>query len=478
MTKSNIYKLLGPLLFFIILILDAPNGMSNEGFRLLGIIIWMAVWWISEVVPIAVTSLLPIILFPSLNILNIQQTGANYGHKYIFLFIGGFILANAIQKWNLHKRIALNIILKIGGSTDKIILGFMLATGFLSMWISNTATTVMMLPIALSVINQLKDHPETLENENIVFGKALMLGVAYSASAGGIATLIGTPPNLIFAGFVQENFNIEISFFQWMKIGFPVSIILMLFIWWFLTKYAFKLNKTGFPGGKEEIKKILSKMGKINNEEKKILIVFTLTILSWIFRKNTINLIIPNFDDSMIAISSAIILFILPSKNKKEPIMKWKDALTIPWGILLLFGGGLSIAKGFQATGLDHWIGDQLSFLTFSSSLLVIFLIIAGVNFLTEMTSNMATTAMLLPVMIPIANIMQINPFLLLVGTTLAASCAFMLPVATPPNAVVFGSKLLKISDMVKAGILINIFSIIIILIMVYFGMPIFWNLS
>ena len=478
MTKSNIYKLLGPLLFFIILILDAPNGMSNEGFRLLGIIIWMAVWWISEVVPIAVTSLLPIILFPSLNILNIQQTGANYGHKYIFLFIGGFILANAIQKWNLHKRIALNIILKIGGSTDKIILGFMLATGFLSMWISNTATTVMMLPIALSAINQLKDHPETLENENKVFGKALMLGVAYSASAGGIATLIGTPPNLIFAGFVQENFNIEISFFQWMKIGFPVSIILMLFIWWFLTKYAFKLNKTGFPGGKEEIKKILSKMGKINNEEKKILIVFTLTILSWIFRKNTINLIIPNFDDSMIAISSAIILFILPSKNKKEPIMKWKDALTIPWGILLLFGGGLSIAKGFQATGLDHWIGDQLSFLTFSSSLLVIFLIIAGVNFLTEMTSNMATTAMLLPVMIPIANIMQINPFLLLVGTTLAASCAFMLPVATPPNAVVFGSKLLKISDMVKAGILINIFSIIIILIMVYFGMPIFWNLS
>ena len=477
MTKSNIYKLLGPLLFFIILILDAPNGMSNEGFRLLGIIIWMAVWWISEVVPIAVTSLLPIILFPSLNILNIQETGANYGHKYIFLFIGGFILANAIQKWNLHKRIALNIILKIGGSTDNIILGFMLATGFLSMWISNTATTVMMLPIALSVINQLKDHPETLENENKVFGKALMLGVAYSASAGGIATLIGTPPNLIFAGFIQENFNIEISFFQWMKIGFPVSIILMLFIWWFLTKYAFKLNKTGFPGGKEEIKKILSKMGKINNEEKKILIVFTLTILSWIFRKNTINLIIPNFDDSMIAISSAIILFILPSKNNKEPIMKWKDALTIPWGILLLFGGGLSIAKGFQATGLDHWIGDQLSFLTFSSSLLVIFLIIAGVNFLTEMTSNMATTAMLLPVMIPIANIMQINPFLLLVGTTLAASCAFMLPVATPPNAVVFGSKLLKISDMVKAGILINIFSIIIILIMVYFGMPIFWNL-
>ncbi len=472
MTKKSLYKILGPLVFVSTFFLSTPDEMSENGFRLLGVILWMAIWWISEVVPIAVTALLPIILFPSLNILNIQETGSNYGHKYIFLFIGGFILANAIQKWNLHKRIALNIILKIGGSTDKIILGFMLATGFLSMWISNTATTVMMLPIALSVINQLNDHPATLENENKVFGKALMLGVAYSASAGGIATLIGTPPNLIFAGFAQDNFNIEISFFQWMKIGLPISIVLMVFIWLLLTKYAFKLNKVGFPGGKEEIKRLLFKMGKISNEEKKILFVFTLTILCWIFRKNTINLLIPNFDDSMIAISSAIILFILPSKDKKEPILKWKDAVTIPWGILLLFGGGLSIAKGFQSTGLDIWIGEQLTFMTFTNSFIIILIVVAGVNFLTEMTSNMATTAMLLPVMIPIANLMQINPYLLLVGTTLAASCAFMLPVATPPNAVVFGSRLLKISDMVKAGIMINIFSIILILIMVYFGIP------
>tara|TARA_B110000879_G_scaffold27370_1_gene37145 strand:- start:212 stop:1648 length:1437 start_codon:yes stop_codon:yes gene_type:complete len=472
MTKKSLYKILGPLVFVSTFFLSTPDEMSENGFRLLGVILWMAIWWISEVVPIAVTALLPIILFPSLNILNIQETGSNYGHKYIFLFIGGFILANAIQKWNLHKRIALNIILKIGGSTDKIILGFMLATGFLSMWISNTATTVMMLPIALSVINQLNDHPDTLENENKVFGKALMLGVAYSASAGGIATLIGTPPNLIFAGFAQDNFNIEISFFQWMKIGLPISIVLMVFIWLLLTKYAFKLNKVGFPGGKEEIKRLLFKMGKISNEEKKILFVFTLTILCWIFRKNTINLLIPNFDDSMIAISSAIILFIIPSKDKKEPILKWKDAVTIPWGILLLFGGGLSIAKGFQSTGLDTWIGEQLTFMTFTNSFIIILIVVAGVNFLTEMTSNMATTAMLLPVMIPIANLMQINPYLLLVGTTLAASCAFMLPVATPPNAVVFGSRLLKISDMVKAGIMINIFSIILILIMVYFGIP------
>lgn len=451
--------------------------MSVSGYRLLAITAWMAIWWIAEVVPIAVTALLPILLFPSTDILTIQDTGANYGHKYIFLFIGGFILANAIQKWQLHRRIALNIILQLGGSTAKIILGFMLATAFLSMWISNTATTVMMLPIALSVIAQLNDHPDTKENENKIFGKALMLGVAYSASAGGIATLIGTPPNLIFAGFVQDQFNIEISFFDWLLVGLPISIILLGFIWVFLTKYAFKLQKTGFPGGKKEIQSLLSEMGAISNEEKKILVVFTLTILCWIFRKYTINIMVPQFDDSMIAIASALILFIIPSSKKNEPIMKWKDAVTIPWGILILFGGGLSIAKAFQKTGLDNWIGEQFEIISFSNSLIVLLIIIAAVNFLTEITSNMATTAMLLPVMIPVASLLNIHPYLLLVGTTLAASCAFMLPVATPPNAVVFGSKMLKISDMVKTGILINVFSIILILIMVYFGLPLIWDL-
>ena len=451
--------------------------MSENGYHLMAIVAWMAVWWISEVVPIAITALLPILLFPSSGILPIEETGANYGHKYIFLFIGGFILANAIQKWNLHKRIALIIILKLGGSTDKIILGFMIATAFLSMWISNTATTVMMLPIALSVIAQLQDHPETLENENKTFGKALMLGVAYSASAGGIATLIGTPPNLIFAAFIQKTFNTEIAFFDWLIIGLPVSIILLLFIWFYLTKYAFKLNENGFPGGKEKVIVLLKEMGPMKNEEKKVLTLFVFTVFLWITRKYLINPFIPDFDDSMIAISCALILFIIPSSERSKPLMKWKDAITIPWGILLLFGGGLSIANAFQKTELDKWIGEQLEVFSFSSSIIALLVIIAAVNFLTEMTSNMATTAMLLPVMIPVASILNLHPFLLLVGTTLAASCAFMLPVATPPNAVVFGSKLLKISDMVKAGILINVFSIILILAMVYFVLPLIWGL-
>ena len=451
--------------------------MGLSGLRLMGIILWMAIWWISEVVPIAVTALLPIILFPSCDIMSIQDTGANYGHKYIFLFIGGFILANAIQKWNLHQRIALNIILRLGSSTDKIILGFMIATGFLSMWISNTATTVMMLPIALSVISQINDHPDTKENEHQLFGKALMLSVAYSASAGGIATLIGTPPNLIFAGFIEDNLQTEVSFFQWLKIGLPISISLIIITWIYLTKFAFKLNKTGFPGGKQEVQKLLDKMGPMKNEEKKVLLIFLITIFCWISRKYIITPFIPNFDDSMIAITSAIVLFIIPSKTHSEPLLKWKEAVKIPWGILILFGGGLSIANGFQTTEMDVWIGTQLSSISITQAVVVVLLVITAVNFITEISSNMATTAMLLPVMIPLAQLVGIHPYLLLVGTTLAASCAFMLPVATPPNAVVFGSKLLSISDMVKTGILINIISIILILIMVYFGLPLLWSL-
>ena len=451
--------------------------MSESGFRLLGVILWMAIWWINEVVPIAVTALLPIVLFPSCEIMPIQETGANYGHKYIFLFIGGFIMANAIQKWDLHQRIALNIILRLGSSTDKIILGFMIATGFLSMWISNTATTVMMLPIALSVISQIKDHPESKENEHQLFGKALMLAVAYSASAGGIATLIGTPPNLIFAGFIEDNLNREISFFQWIKIGLPISVSLIVIIWIYLTQFAFKLPKKGFPGGKQEVQKLLNEMGAMKNEEKKVMLIFLVTILSWISRKYTITPFIPHFDDSMIAITSAIFLFIIPSKNNKKSLLEWNEAVKIPWGILILFGGGLSIANGFQTTQMDLWIGNQLSSITITNALLVLLLVIASVNFITELSSNMATTAMLLPIMVPLADIIGVHPYLLLTGTTLAASCAFMLPVATPPNAVVFGSKLLTIRDMVKAGFLINLVSIVIILFIVFYGLPLFWNL-
>jgi len=478
MNKNVLFTILGPTIFILSLLFEAPDNMTLGAYRLIGVTSWMAIWWIAEVVPIAVTALLPILLFPSADILSIEDTGANYGHKYIFLFIGGFMIANAIQKWNLHKRIALTIILLLGSSTERIILGFMLATAFLSMWISNTATSVMMLPIGLSVIAQLNDHPDTIKNENKTFGKALMLGIAYSASAGGIATLIGTPPNMILAGFVNDNFGVEISFFQWLKVGLPISIVLLFFIWFYLTKLSFKLKKTAFPGGKQEIKGLLKDMGPIKKEEKRILFIFGATIFCWVTRSYLLQSFIPNLDDSMIAIASAILLFIIPSSKKNQKLMHWKDAVTIPWGILILFGGGLSIAAGFKATGLAEWIGMQFEFLPSISLIVLLAIIIASVNFLTEITSNMATTAMLLPVILPIAIAVDIHPYILLTGATLAASCAFMLPVATPPNAVVFGSKLLKISDMVKAGFWINIFSILLILLATYFVLPILWGLS
>jgi solute carrier family 13 (sodium-dependent dicarboxylate transporter), member 2/3/5 len=478
MNKNLLFTILGPTIFILSLLFETPENMTIGAYRLIGITSWMAIWWIAEVVPIAVTALLPILLFPSADILSIEDTGANYGHKYIFLFIGGFMIANAIQKWNLHKRIALTIISLLGSSTERIILGFMLATAFLSMWISNTATSVMMLPIGLSVIAQLNDHPDTIKNENKIFGKALMLGIAYSASAGGIATLIGTPPNMILAGFVNDNFGVEISFFQWLKIGLPVSIVLLFFIWLYLTKVSFKLQKNAFPGGKQEIKGLLREMGPIKKEEKRILFIFGATIFCWVTRSYLLQSLIPNLDDSMIAIASAILLFIIPSSKENQKLMHWKDAVTIPWGILILFGGGLSIAAGFKATGLAEWIGMQFEFIPSISLIVLLTIIIASVNFLTEITSNMATIAMLLPVILPIAIAVDIHPYILLTGATLAASCAFMLPVATPPNAVVFGSKLLKISDMVKAGLWINIFSILLILLATYFVLPILWGLD
>ena len=478
MNKNLLFTILGPAIFMLSLLFEAPDNMTIGAYRLIGITAWMAIWWTAEVVPIAVTALLPILLFPSAEILSITDTGANYGHKYIFLFIGGFMIANAIQKWNLHRRIALTIISLLGSSTERIILGFMLATAFLSMWISNTATSVMMLPIGLSVIAQLNDHPDTIENENKTFGKALMLGIAYSASAGGVATLIGTPPNMILAGFINDNFGIEISFFQWIKIGLPISIILLFFIWYYLTKISFRLKKTAFPGGKEEIKELLKEMGPMKKEEKRILFIFGATIFCWVTRSYLLQPLLPNLDDSMIAIASAILLFIIPSTKKNEKLMHWKDAVTIPWGILILFGGGLSIAAGFKATGLAEWIGMQFELIPSIGLFLVLAIIITTVNFLTEITSNMATTAMLLPVILPIAIAIDIHPYILLTGATIAASCAFMLPVATPPNAVVFGSKLLKISDMVKAGLWINIFSIILILLATYFILPMLWGLD
>ena len=474
--NKNIFLVLGPALFFILQIIGAPSGMPEPAFDILCATIWIALWWVTEAIPIAVTALLPIILFPLTGALDLSATTASYGHKYIFLYLGGFILAIAIEKWNLHKRIALIIIKLIGTNVKNIILGFMVATAFLSMWISNTATSVMMLPIGMSIVSQLKDNPTTAVTETEIFGKALMLSIAYSASIGGMATLIGTPPNLIFAGYIQEVYGIDISFFQWLKFGLPISMVLLILSWYYITHIAFSFKQNRFPGGSREINRLINELGPMKRKEKIVLTVFILTAVCWISRSFILEKIVPGIDDTIIAMIAAVSLFILGTGKDQEPLIHWKEAVKIPWGIILLFGGGMALASGFEVSGLAEWFGIQMTMLDVLPLFLLVLIVIFSVNFITELTSNLATTAMLLPILAPIAIKLELNPYMLLVATTVAASCAFMLPVATPPNAVVFGSGYLRIPDMVRTGIWMNLISIIILTMMVYFMLPILWN--
>ena len=476
--KKKIGLILGPLTFFVFLIFGQFEGLSNSGQSVLASTLWIAIWWVTEAIPIAATALLPIILFPLSQGMELPTTTESYGHKYVFLYLGGFLIAIGIEKWNLHKRIAINIISFIGTDVRKVILGFMIATAFLSMWISNTATSVMMLPIGVAIIKQLKDNPASLENENTIFGKALMLGIAYSASIGGIATLIGTPPNLVMAGVISEIYNYEITFFKWFIFGFPISIILLFFCWYYITRVAYVFNQREFPGGRSEVNRLKNDLGPISYEEKIIAIIFALAGFCWITRSFLLQSILPVLDDTIIAISFGLILFVIPSKAKTNTLLNWKDTIQLPWGVIILFGGGMAIAKAFEISGLAIWLGELMTTLNALPFFILIIFLIAAVNFLTEITSNLATTAMILPVLASLAFEIGVHPFGIMIGAAVAASCAFMLPVATPPNAIVFGSGYLKIPDMVSRGIVLNIFSIILIAVMVYFILPLLWDIN
>ena len=468
--QKKIGFILGPLTFIILMFIGPFEGLSQPAHSILSSTLWIAIWWITEAIPIAATALIPIVLFPLSGGLDLSATTASYGHKFVFLYLGGFLIAIGIEKWKLHKRIAINIISFIGIDARRVILGFMLATAFLSMWISNTATSVMMLPIGIAIIKQL--------NENKIFGKALMLGIAYSASIGGVATVIGTPPNLVLAGVISEIYGYEITFSKWFLFGFPISIILLFFCWIYLTRVAYKFESNSFPGGKTEIQTIKKELGPISYEEKLVAIVFALAGLCWISRSFFLQKILPSLDDTIIAISFGLLLFILPSKQKSTALLSWRDTINLPWGIIILFGGGMALARAFETSGLALWLGELMTSFSVLPLFLLILLLIAAVNFLTEITSNLATTAMLLPVLAPLALEINIHPFGLMVGAAVAASCAFMLPVATPPNAVVFGSGYLKIQDMVTRGVIMNIFSIILITLMVYIILPIVWGIE
>lgn len=484
-TKPQLTGLfLGPLLFALIMLFFTPDGLSPAAKGVLASTVWIATWWITEAIPIPATSLLPILLFPLTGALEVKAVTSAYGDETIFLFMGGFMIALAMEKWNLHKRIALTIISAIGTNTDRIILGFMVATGFLSMWISNTATAMMMVPIGLAIIYQvqeaLKDDP-TIDTtkENFGFGKALMLGIAYSASLGGIATLIGTPPNTLLAGAVNTLYGIEISFAQWMLFGVPLAWIFIIIAWVYLVKVAYPLKLKQLPGGQAVMRKEKEKLGSASYEEKIVFVIFVLAALAWITRTFLLVQFLPSLTDAMVGLTAALLLFIIPAKAiKGDHLLDWNTAVKLPWGILLLFGGGLAIAAGFTASGLSEWVGSQLTALQGIPVLVVILIVTAFVIFLTEITSNTATASMMYPIMASLAVALGIHPFALMIAAGLAASCAFMLPVATPPNAVVFGSGYLRIPDMAKAGFALNIIGIFLVGLSIYYYLPLVWDID
>lgn len=485
-TRQKAGLILGPLLFLITLFGLSPEGMSEQALAVLACTLWISTWWITEAIPIPATSLLPIVLFPLTGALEVKEATSAYGDPTIFLFMGGFIIALAMERWNLHKRIALNIISWIGTEPQRLILGSMVATGFLSMWISNTATAMMMVPIGMAVISHVADSFRKNGAKDVdttpgrfPFGTAMMLGIAYSASIGGLGTLIGTPPNAIFAAQVNKLFGVEITFASWMLFGVPVVILLLALTWWYLVKVAYPMNFANIPGGREIIDQEKRSLGQITYEEKMVFIVFTLTALAWITRDFLLKKFIPGIDDTVIAITAAAILFLIPArKSTGSFIMDWDTAKNIPWGILLLFGGGLAIASGFTGSGLDKWIGGQLTLLQGFNFLLVLLVVTALVIFLTEITSNTATATMMYPIMAAFAGAMQVHPYGLMVAAGVAASCAFMLPVATPPNAVVFGSGSVRIQDMAKSGVWLNFIAIVIIVIAVYLLLPVAWGID
>lgn len=483
-TAQIIGLILGPLFFILTLLFFQPEGLSTEARGVLASTLWVATWWITEAIPIPATSLLPLVLFPISGALDIKTTASSYGDETIFLFMGGFIIALSMEKWNLHRRIALSIISAVGTNTDRIVLGFMVATGFLSMWISNSATAMMMIPIGLAIIKQvsdgLKDDP-TIDTspKGFAFGKALMLGIAYSASIGGIATLIGTPPNTLLAGAINKMYGIELSFAKWMMFGVPFAWIFLFITWFYLVKFAYPSKLKTLPGGREVIIEQKRALGKASIEEILVMIIFGLAAFAWITRSFFLKNFIPGITDGLIAIFFAVVLFVIPSINRKgDRLMDWNTAVKLPWGILLLFGGGLAIASGFVSTGLSEWVGTQLMGLDGVSVLLMIFLVAFIVLVLTEITSNTATASMMFPIMAALAVALGMHPYALMVAAAVSASSAFMLPVATPPNAAVFGSGYLKITDMMRAGFALNIFAIFLITVSIYYWLPLVWGLD
>jgi solute carrier family 13 (sodium-dependent dicarboxylate transporter), member 2/3/5 len=468
--RPRIGLVLGPALFGAILLAPHPAGMEPAAWRVAALGLLMATWWISEAIPIPATALLPLALLPALGAGPVDSAAAPYANPVIFLFLGGFLVARAMQRWNLHKRMALHVISAVGTRPIPLIGGFMLAAAFLSMWVSNTATAVMMLPIGLSVIDLVarREGTDDFDPGESNFALALMLGIAYACSIGGLATLIGTPPNALLAGFLAETYGIEIGFGQWMLLGVPITLAGLPLAWVVLTRWVYPVRLREIPGGDEAIRGELRGMGTLTRGEKVVGIVFVLTAGAWITRP-LLEGVFPGISDAGIAITAAVLLFAIPVHPRQGVFaLDWDAARGLPWDVLILFGGGLSLASAITRTGLADWIGGALGGLDAIPTLLLIVVVATVVVFLTELTSNTATAAAFLPVLASLAIGLGENPLLLTVPAALAASCAFMMPVATPPNAIVYGSSFVTIPQMARAGIVLNLLFIFLITLAAY----------
>tara|TARA_R110000787_G_scaffold196454_1_gene307784 strand:+ start:6370 stop:7800 length:1431 start_codon:yes stop_codon:yes gene_type:complete len=470
---KKIGLLLGPLLFFLIQF-SPITLVSETGDPVIAIAIWMVIWWVTEAVHIAVTALLPLMLFPLLKVMSASDVGANYGSPIIFLFFGGFVMALALEKVNLHKRIALTIIRMTGTTPNKVVLGFMIATAFMSMWISNTASTVVMLPIAISVIKLLIDDEDGFTKGDRNFALSIMLGIAFSANAGGIATVIGTPPNSVLIGLLENEYNTEISFLKWMVMGLPFSIMMVTLCYLVLVKLMFPCNHIKFTASANVISDELKKLGNISKQERRVLTIFAITVTLWITR-TLINHVFPGLklSDTIISLIGAMSLFAIPlSFSKGNFVLHWNDTSKLAWGILILFGGGLALAKGMASSGLVDVITEAIKNGGFSP-LIVVCLLIALMLFMTELMSNVALVAVLAPVVAGIAIGLNIPILNVLIPVTMASSCAFMLPMATPPNAIVFASGYVKVSEMVRAGIILNILAVGLLILYYLYVIPV-----
>lgn len=452
----------GPVLGIIVYLL-LPASLAHEARLTAGVATLMAVWWMSEAIPIPATALLPLVLFPVLGDQAVDDVGASYGNNIIFLFMGGFLLALAMQRWNLHRRIALLTVRSMGTRPSMVIAGFMIATGFMSMWVSNTATAVMMLPIGVSVlllVTRLDGDADPEEALATNFGTALMLGIAYAASIGSLATIIGTPPNTLLVGYLSENQDIEIGFGQWMLLGLPLSIILLGVCWWVLTHWIFPPEMDDIPGGRQLMDRELAKLDTMSSAERRVLVIFVAAAASWISIPLTQDE--PVISDAGIAMVVGLLLFIVPAGTQRGVrLLDWRTAEQLPWGVLLLFGGGLALSAQFTGSGLSDWIGEQAAGLGGMPLVLLVALVATGVLLLTELTSNTATAATFLPLAGGVALGLGLDPLLLTIPVALAASCAFMLPVATPPNAIAYGSGYVTIGQMIRGGVWLNIAALI-----------------